>query len=108
VRTATAARLLLGSAWVLAPQASLRLAGAQDRGQDHVVALTRVLGARLVIQGTADLILGPRVRRLDLAVELAHAVSMLPVAVRWPLHRRTALVSAGVAATVAALDFSDV
>jgi hypothetical protein len=107
VRPATLVRLLLGSACLVAPQGVLALAGGPDRDDTLALKLARVVGARLVLQGAGDVLLGSRVRRLDIVVELAHAGSMLPVAMRWPRHRRTALVSAVVAATVAGLDFRE-
>jgi hypothetical protein len=66
--------------------------------------VARVLGGRLLLQAGADLALGRRTRSADAVIEVSHALSMVPVAVRWPRHRRTAITSALVATVIAALD----
>jgi hypothetical protein len=104
VRSATAARLVLGGACLAAPGGVLAVVGGPDRDDPTTRLAARVLGGRLVLQAAADLALGPRTSRVGALVELTHAASMLPVAVRWPEHRRTALVSAAAAATIAVLD----
>ena len=70
------------------------MVGGPDRHDPATRLVARALGGRLVLQGCADLAFGRRIRAVDVFVDLSHAASMLPVAVRWPAHRRTALVSA--------------
>jgi hypothetical protein len=106
VRTATATRLLLGSAVLARPEGVLDVIGGPDHDDDVVLLVARVLGARLVLQGLADLALGSRVRSVDIAIELTHAVSMLPAAALWPGHRRSALFSAAVATSIGLLDLA--
>jgi hypothetical protein len=104
MRAATLGRLVVGATCLAAPRQVLGVIGGPDRGEDLPVGLTRVLGARLLLQGGGDLLAGSRLRRVGILIELTHATSMLPVATRWPEHRRNALVSAGVATTLAVLD----
>jgi hypothetical protein len=104
VRVATLARLAVGGACLASPTQVLSAVGAVDRDDRHTRTIVRVLGARLVAQCASDLAFGARTRGFDAVVDLVHAASMVPVAARWPAHRRTALVSAGVAAATAALD----
>ena len=104
VRSATATRLALGGLCLAMPTTVLRLLGSSDRDDPVVLRTARVLGARLVVQAGLDLTLGPRTRRADIVVDLTHATSMVPVALLWPRHRRTALASAAMASTVALLD----
>lgn len=103
---AAAARLLVGGACVLSPGWVLAAVGAPDQHDRRVRLLARALGARMVVQGGLE----ARDRHepaLDVAVELAHAASMLPVAMIWPRHRRSAGVSAAVAVGIAMLDLAD-
>jgi len=65
------------------------------------------LGTRLVVQSLVDLASGRRAHRWDVAVELLHAASMLPVAAAWPRHRRSATASAAIAGGIALLDLVD-
>jgi hypothetical protein len=104
MRAATVARLLLGTACVAAPGPVLDVIGGADRDDQRTRTVTRVLGGRLVLQAAADLGFGARTRRLDVAVDLSHAASMMPVAAIWPSHRRTALASAALATSIAVLD----
>lgn len=104
MRTATLARLGLGGACLIAPGRVLDAVGGPDRHDPTTQLVARVLGGRLMLQGCADLMFGQRTRRLDVVVDLTHAASMLPMAARWPAHRRTALSSAVAAATIAVLD----
>lgn len=104
MRAATAARLVLGGACLAAPGELLGLLRTPDRDDRATQLVTRVLGARWVVQAGADLAWGRRTRRPDVVVELTHATSMLPAAAVWPAHRRTALLSAAVASCLAALD----
>ena len=64
----------------------------------------RLLGARTMAQGAAAS-LRPRrdVLVVGVAVDLAHAASMVAAASVWPQYRRAALISAGGAAISAAL-----
>jgi hypothetical protein len=65
--------------------------------------VVRVLGARLVAQHAFVLVAPERpAARAASAVDLLHAVSMLPL-VASPRYRRAALISGGVAAAYAAL-----
>ncbi|HEX3929364.1 MAG TPA: hypothetical protein VHW64_01580 [Nocardioides sp.] len=110
MRAATASRLAVGSACLVVPRQALALLGAADRDDPVVAAVARVLGVRLLVQAGVESLLGGqaagRARWLGAAVDLAHAASMLPVAHRWPEHRRSALVSAAAATATAALDLA--
>jgi hypothetical protein len=85
----------------------LAAVGAPDRTDRTTQLVTRVLGARLVVQAALDLALGRRTRALDVVVDLTHAASMLPAAALWSEHRRSALASAAIATGIAALDVYD-
>jgi hypothetical protein len=98
------ARLVSGTAFLGAPALLLRSCGAPDHDDPLVHALARLLGLRLVVQALLDLARPGRSHGLDDALELSHAVSMLPVAVRWPNHRRAAGLSACVTTTIAVTD----
>lgn len=104
MRAATGARLLLGGACLADPSRLLAWVGGSDRDDTRTRTIVRVLGGRLVVQGTADLALGPRTRLPDVAVDLTHAASMVVAARHWPRHRRSALVSAVLASAIAGLD----
>ncbi len=104
MRAATTGRLVLGSVCLAAPQRVLDVIDGPDRHDEVVRMVARALGARLVLQGLGDLALGTRLRGADIAIERTHAASMLPVAARWPAHRRSALVSAAVATGLSLLD----
>jgi hypothetical protein len=108
VRLATFLRLGLGSACLVSPDLVLDLVGGPDRDDPTTQLVARVLGGRMVLQGAADLTLRGRSRGVGVAVDLAHAASMLPVAALWPAHRRTALVSAAAASTTALLDLRSI
>lgn len=95
-----AVRLGLGAALVLAPDRVLHVVGAQDADETAVHGVARVLGGRYVLQG----VVGHPRGRVGAAVEVSHAASMVPFALRSPHHRRSALVSAGAAVAVALLD----
>jgi hypothetical protein len=107
MRSATPARLLLGCACVAAPGSVLRALGAPDQSDHAVRRIAQVLGVRLVLQAGLDVARGRRNRDLDLALELAHAASMVPAAVIWPAHRRSACASAAIATGIALLDLTD-
>ena len=104
MRSATAARLGLGAVCLAVPDRVLAAVGGPDRDDRRSQRVARALGARLVLQAGLDLALGPRTRRADVAVELTHATSMLPAALLWPAHRRSALASAALAVGIALLD----
>ncbi len=104
MRAATLARLGIGGACLLTPDRVLDVVGGPDRHDRRTQLVTRLLGGRLVLQAGADVVLGRRTRTIDMVVDLTHAASMLPLAVRWPAHRRTALVSGATASTIALLD----
>jgi hypothetical protein len=96
--------LLLGAACVTQPGRVLAVIGGPDRDDASTRTVVRVLGGRLVAQAAADLVVGPRTRRLDLVVDLTHAATMIAAAWRWPEHRRSASLRAGAAAATALLD----
>ena len=102
--SAIVARLALGTLCLAVPHRVLAAIGGPDRDDPRAALLARALGARLLVQAGVDTALGPRTRRVDVAVELAHAASMLPVALIWPSHRRSGLVSAAFAGGIALLD----
>jgi hypothetical protein len=104
MRPATAARFVTGTLCLAAPGAVLRAIGGPDRDDPVTGLVARVLGGRLLLQAAADPILGSRARGVGAAVDLSHAASMVPVAIHWQEHRRTALASAAVATAIAALD----
>jgi hypothetical protein len=107
VRPATLARLGIGSVCLGAPAGLLALIGGPDRDDPRTRDVVRVLGARMVGQAALDLAVGPRTRRVDLAVELLHAASMVPLALWSHTHRRSATVSALTASGIAVLDLRD-
>jgi hypothetical protein len=104
MRPATLVRAALGGACLVTPGSVLNVVGGDDRDDKATRLVTQVLGARLVLQAAADLVLGARTSGVDIAVDALHAASMVPVAVLWPDHRRSAVVSATAAAATAALD----
>jgi hypothetical protein len=104
MRPATVARLALGGACLAVPDRVLGLVGGPDQDDPATQLVTRVLGGRLLLQGGADLALGRRTRGIDVAVDLLHAASMVPVAAWWPAHRRSATASAAAAGGIALLD----
>lgn len=94
-------RLALGLLLLARPSIALRLTGTP--ATRRVLALSRLLGARYV--GQAALARGvPHDPRIDATIEAVHAVSMLPLARLDRRHTRLALLSAGVAALLAASD----
>ena len=107
MRAATVGRLVVGTAFLSVPGAVLQAVGAPDHADRRARAVTRVLGARLVGQAGLDVSGAAPARRTDVAVELAHAASMLPVVAWWPEHRRAAWVSAAVATGLALLDLTE-
>lgn len=88
----------LGAALVLRPEATSRaLSGGAPVPDDWIV---RVLGARLLAQGMAEIV---RPRRLVVlagaAADALHGLSMLAAAAYFPRYRRVALVSGALAGT---------
>jgi hypothetical protein len=68
--------------------------------------VVRLLGARRVVQAGVELAVPRRgVVLAGAAVDALHALSMLAAALRWPRHRRAALLSAGTAALAAAAQY---
>ena len=90
------------------PGRALDLIGGPDRDDEMTRSITRVLGGRLVIQAMIDVALGPRTRVPDVVVDVTHAMSMVVVARRRPVHRRSAMVSAALACGMALLDAGSV
>jgi hypothetical protein len=107
MRAASAARLVVGGCCIFSPARVLAAVGAPDQGHRRVRGIARALGVRLVVQGVLDLAWGRCTRRIDIAVELIHAASMVSAALIWPAHRRSASVSAAVATSIAVLDVTD-
>ena len=103
---ATATRIGVGSLCIVVPDRVLSAVGAPDWEERGVRWVTRVLGLRLVTQAGLDLVGGLRTRSLDVAVEVTHAASMVTAAIVWPAHRRSASVSATIAAGIATLDLA--
>ena len=104
MRPAVAGRLVLGVACLAAPRAVVRRVGRPADETTVVVALARVLGARLALQAVLDLAVGDRTRPWDVTVDLVHAASMVELARRFPDHRRLALASGATAAVIGVVD----
>ena len=81
------------------PSVLRRAAGDQDLPPPWIM---RVLGARVLVQATAEM-LSPRptTLRISAFVDLTQAASMLMAAKAWPRYRRAALVSAASASSSA-------
>jgi hypothetical protein len=107
MRAASAVRLVVGGAYIVRPEWVLAAVGAPDRAEVRVLQVARVLGVRMVAQAGLEVVRGRRTPALDTVVELTHAVSMLPAALIWPIHRRSATVSAAIAAGIAVLDLTE-
>lgn len=91
-----------GAAQLLRPEEVARAVCAGRRQPPTWV--TQVLGARLVGQYVAVLVRPTRGMVLTgAAVDVLHALSMVPVAVWWPAYRRAAVVSGGTSAAAAVL-----
>ncbi|MCZ2805405.1 hypothetical protein O2W18_09850 [Modestobacter sp. VKM Ac-2983] len=91
-----------GAAQLLRPAEVTRAVCAGRRQPPAWV--TQVLGARMVGQHVAVLVRPTRAVVLTgVAVDLLHALSMVPVAVWWPAYRRPAVVSGGTSAAAAVL-----
>ena len=81
------------------PPSVLRRAAGDE---DPPPWIMRVLGVRLLVQATAEM-LSPRptTLRISAFVDLTHAASMFVAAKAWPRYRRAALVSAASAVSSA-------
>lgn len=104
MRAATAARVLVGSACLTSPGRLLDLVDGADRDDSRTRVIARILGGRLVVQAVGDLAFGPRTRIPDVVIDATHAATMVGAARRWPDHRRSALMSAGLASAIALLE----
>jgi hypothetical protein len=104
VSAATAGRLALGLLTLARPASVPTLVRSPDRDDPWTLLAARVLGGRLVLHAVADLTFGRRTRWPGIVVELTHAASMLPVALRSQRHRRSATVSAVCATALACSD----
>jgi hypothetical protein len=98
---ASATGLLWGTTLLTRP----RLVDAllDDRAPSQLeVILTRVLGARHVVEALALAVPSRHTRKPLLLTEATHAVSMAALAAASPRHRRVALASLAVAVTLGA------
>ena len=99
-------RLALGTVALVRPQALVRATRSADGTWPRLV--TRLLGARYVVQSAGGLVVDERwVPELDAAVDLAHALSTLGFAWAFPAHRRLALTSGALALGFAAADLTE-
>jgi hypothetical protein len=93
----------MGALMVTRPKQSLAVVG-QSAPPPALVVITRVLGARIALQNVVVLAAPTRtIVRGGAAVDVAHALSMVGTALRWPAYRRAALGSGALAATAAAV-----
>ena len=101
-------RLLWGALLLGAPRAVLRVAPGRDpddQRERRVRVVVRVLGARHLLQGAAELALGPdavAAGRVGAAVDAAHSLSMVALAGFDRRRRVVASTDAAVAAAFAA------
>jgi hypothetical protein len=101
-RLLAAFHLVQGALLLVQPTAVVR-AVAGDAGTPPSW-IVRILGVRTLTQSAAEgLSPTPDVMRVGVAVDLAHATSMLVAARVWPRYRRAALISAGAAGISAVL-----
>lgn len=86
----------LGTGLLLQPhRLARRICGSQDVPNDVVL---RVLGAREVVQGVAQIAYPKKDLVVScIAVDALHVLSMLVLAAVWPSYRRAALASATMA-----------
>lgn len=98
MRTLGVVRLGLGGLLLICPSVGPWV--TRTSPTRRVLLLSRVLGLRYLSQGTLDLTLRPD-RRIDVAIESLHALSMLPLARPGRPHAPLALLSAGVATLLA-------
>jgi hypothetical protein len=103
VRGTAGSWLGMGALMLIRPERALAVVG-QPAPPPALVAITRVLGARTVLQNVVVLAAPSRaIVRGGAAVDLAHALSMVGAALRWPAYRRAALASGALAATAATI-----
>ena len=103
MRRTDAARLGLGLLALARPELPVHLTRSPDG--TGVRRTVRVLGARYVAQSVGGSWLHPRwLPQAGAAVDLVHAASMVAVAGIAPHYRRLALLSAGLATTLAVAD----
>ena len=101
VRAVGAAGLAWGTVILAAgPPIWRRLANHEPSEVDEVAL--RVLGARHVATGTTQVLCPRRFQRVEIAIDLIHASSMVALAALDPSRRRPALVTAAVAVAGAA------
>ncbi|HUB70993.1 MAG TPA: hypothetical protein VL984_11275 [Acidimicrobiales bacterium] len=92
-------RLLWAAALMISPQRVIVLLGGEDTRQSRFVG--RILGARHLVQGVAEVALWPKGRRIGSLVDSLHAASAAAFAGRDPHWRRAAVTDAGIAASFA-------
>ncbi|MGH7641045.1 MAG: hypothetical protein ACREN7_10160 [Candidatus Dormibacteria bacterium] len=80
---------------LVAPDRAKTLLGAPSRREASNLA--RVLGGRQVLQGVVELLLGPRSRRVGLAVDTLHGMTGLFAAASAADWRRAGLTDAAIA-----------
>lgn len=92
----------IGQAAILLAQPPGVLRGVAGEHDVPPPWIMRVLGVRLLVQATAEM-LSPRptTLRISAFVDLTHAASMFVAAKGWPRYRRAALLSAASAASSA-------
>jgi hypothetical protein len=106
VRPVDLARLALGTVALARPQLLVRATGSADGPWPRRV--TRLLGARYVVQSTGGMVVRDRwVPEVDAAVDLAHALTTLGFAKIFPRHRRLALTSGAVAVAFGVADLTE-
>lgn len=97
------ARLGLGALALGWPRTVLQASGSADRPWPR--RLTRVLGARYLVQSAAGLAVADRrVLLADGAVELTHAASTVPIAMLVPDYRTLSLGSGALAVAFGTCD----
>lgn len=100
------ARLMVGGVALARPQWLLRGTRSNDGAWPRRV--TRILGARYVLQSGLGVTLGrPWVPEVDGAVDLVHAASTIGFALAFPAHRRLAVTSGLLALGFAAADLTE-
>lgn len=106
IRPVDAARLALGGVALIRPQWLLGVTGSDDGIWPRRV--TRILGARYVVQSGLSITLGtPWTSKVDGAIDLVHAASTVGLAARFPRHRRLAIVSGALALGFAVADLRE-
>ena len=102
LRAAAAVQAVLGAVLLAQPVRIGQLVTGR-RGQDPAAWLVRILGLRMLAQGTVELVRpGRKLVLAGAAVDFLHALSMVGVGLLWPRFRRAALVSASAATATAA------